>query len=419
MKSRINKGRRTEGFAVVLAVSCLILTAGCGGGGEGSGGDRAAQQPNQSTPPAAPPPRQFDCSQYSVSVDPGNNLVALTVARNGLPSTASEETLKEWTACVLRSGNIAGRYEHIMFVNDENRQPASAVYSGRSFLVSNFDQGLGIPQFENWSDWGVTGSLRSVMHFPSIESFVVGPKLHELAHAWGAFVLEGDEASGQRGHWAFSSANGQLGGFDRQYLRYLGPVGSCPQAFAASRSPLDPANPFFSAGGYGGDDMPYSLIELYLMGLADASELPATTIVMPGAYYIETGSLQFCAPNGFREYPTREWLQGRYGPRVPDAFNSQFSRNLLVVKVGDLFGSLDPETVRFNELMACEVQDFVKQGPNRLASDFNYWEATLGRGVISTPRADEICLTCARFQDTYPTPQQVEQQCAASFPELY
>ncbi len=400
---------------VTLAALTLCALLGCSGGG----GDISVEQPAQSGQPPQPA-RQSNCERYSVSVDSRNNFVTLSLPDSAAPpANADERTLQEWTACVLRAGNISGLYEHIVFVNGVSTTPPTSSYYGRSHLVSNSVQGLGIPIFDEWAEWGVNGSLRSVLHFPSIESFVAGPKLHELAHAWGAFVLEGDEFSGLRGHWAFSSANGQLGGFDRELLRFLGPIGACPQAFAAARSPLNTIQPFFSAGGNGGDDMPYSTIELYLMGLADAAELPQTTIVAPGAYFIGNGNLQFCAPNGLLEYPTRSWLEGRHGPRVPSAFNTVPTRNVLFVAVSPSYVAMPQQELVYWELLACEINDFSMRGPNRLSTDFNYWEATNGRGSLSVPRTSEVCQTCARFADSYPSPSQLRQQCSASFPDIF
>lgn len=410
--------KRVPGLPLVIAM--LFTLGGCGGGG---GSDNTVNQGGQQEPPPAPT-TQFECSEYDVGVSEHNNFVQLSLPGSAVPPvTVNKEILQEWTACVLRSGNISGLYQHVFFVNEQHTAPVNAAYHGKSFLVSNFVQGIGIPEFEDWADWGVNGTLKSVVHFPSIESFLAGPKLHEFAHAWGAFAMDGNEDSGLNGHWGFSSANGQLGGFDLQYLRYLGPSGNCPQSFAAARSPLDTVNPFFSAGGSGFDGMPYSPIELYLMGLVDGGQLPETTIVAPGAYYIGEGSLQFCAPNGLLEYPTKSWLENRHGPRNPTAFGSVVARDVLIVKVGGGSRYIDSEQsaqiALFDELLACEIQDFVKPGPNKLANDYNYWEATYGLGTMRVPQADEICLTCVRFQDTYPTPTELEQQCKTSFPTIY
>ena len=273
--------------------------------------------------------------------------------------------------------------------------PAAATYSGTSFLVSNFVQGIGLPQFEEWAAWGVGGNLKNVMHFPSIQDFVLGPKLHELAHAWGAYVLEGDESSGWNGHWGFTSANGQLGGFDRDTLRFLGPVGTCPQTFAAARTPiLDPANPYFGPNANGGDSLPYGPLELYLMGKLGPEELPVDTIIAPGAYFIDNAFLRFCAPNGLLQYPTRSWLEGRHGVRQPNAFSSNFSHRVLFVQVYD-FSRDDPYGDNFLPIdLACEIYDFTLQGPNANSNDYNFWEATFGRGALDAPPATTICPNC-------------------------
>jgi len=387
-----NKSNSASGIGFLTLLPLVLLSVSCGGGGASGGGDSSGS--------ANPPPAQvasFDCAGFTVWTPTANNMIILTLPPGQpLPSTVSRQEIQKWTACLFELGQIVGSYEHIFFFNETGDVPDDATYSGTSFMVSNFVQGVGVSQFENWSDWGVTGTLKSVLHFPSIENFVLGPKLHELAHHVANFTMQGNEDSGWSGHWGFSSANGQLGGFDAATLIPLGAVSAeCTNAYSASHTPIvDPANPFFGPNGNGGDSLPYSMIELYLLGMAAPAELPPEILIAPGAHHLPGSFNVFCAPNGFLAYPTQSWLESRLGPRVPDAFNTSTISNVLFVMVEDGV-ILSSDSTRWFPLDAiCEIRSFAREEPNEQPFDFNYYEATLGRAVIRVPLTNAICPGC-------------------------
>ena len=101
---------------------------------------------------------------------------------------------------------------------------------------------------------------------------------HEIGHYWGVFL---DTSFGfgvgttynSRVHWGYAGVNGILGGFDPTTLSCQTPLGAAPMdceptANGRYRYSVESFSP-------GGNDLPYALLELYLMGLAAADECAA------------------------------------------------------------------------------------------------------------------------------------------------
>jgi hypothetical protein len=83
-----------------------------------------------------------------------------------------------------------------------------------------------------------------------------GPSLHELMHTVANFDLP----TAYGGHWGYSSVNGQLGGWDPATFQDLG----------GGRYKVKP----FGAFANGGNGVPYAPLELFMLGLVPASEVP-------------------------------------------------------------------------------------------------------------------------------------------------
>ena len=102
------------------------------------------------------------------------------------------------------------------------------------------------------------GRLIGLIHFTYRDGILWGPGLHEVMHAWANYIV--DPGSRVGAHWGFSSANGQLGGFDINDL-------------------VDRGNDEYTAGRFGtfangGNSVPYSPIELYLAGWIGPEDVP-------------------------------------------------------------------------------------------------------------------------------------------------
>src|SRR5690606_5179852 len=193
------------------------------------------------------------------------------------------------------------------------------------------------------------------------------PSLHELFHQWGNDALP----TASPYHWGFSSVGGQLGGFGSGELVDLG-----GGDYTATLN----GGPF---GTYAnsGNDIGYAPLELYLMGLIPADEVPAITFAPDGTWIADqqfhTDMLQVVNMDEFI---------AEYGPRVPGVGEAQTEFRALFIAVcsGDELDVFDFETGsdwwgHFDRA----VEDFTRTGPSLLYPDvMNYWEATGGRATL-------------------------------------
>jgi hypothetical protein len=108
-----------------------------------------------------------------------------------------------------------------------------------------------------------------------------GPLTHEIMHYWGAFLSRDDFGFGvgldasYASHWGFAGFRGILGGFDAETLRCETPSGAVPPSCTAESN----GRFRYRVGSFntaGNDVEVLAPLELYLMGLLPASELPET-----------------------------------------------------------------------------------------------------------------------------------------------
>jgi hypothetical protein len=184
------------------------------------------------------------------------------------------------------------------------------------------------------------GRLRGVIGIQWREAFGP-PASHEIMHEWGVYL---DPARFGFGagltpvdyalHWGFTGMRGQLGGFDAETLRCATPAGAVPPCDAL------PSGRFqFVVGQFypnSNPRVPYSPLELYLMGLIPASELPESIIMFDGAEQIEDSfdpvtDTVLVEADGIRELPIADIL-ARHGevPLSPESERS-FSAAFIVV----------------------------------------------------------------------------------------
>jgi hypothetical protein len=126
--------------------------------------------------------------------------------------------------------------------------------------------------------FGSAARLKQVMAFGTIAAgmpFEFGPTLHETLHHWAVFL---DPSFGfENPHWGYSSANGPLGGFDNSTVichdNGQKPTGSPPACPLTSAQRMNIRLAPFSDCCVS-DIKPYSPIDLYLMGLVPANQVP-------------------------------------------------------------------------------------------------------------------------------------------------
>ena len=219
---------------------------------------------------------------FDLSVDPTGRYLQLII--EGGPSTFNPEFDPARLSGIYDTQHvmnitqsiyeIAGDvYDAIVFIGNTDNH--SGWYDGFSIQVGNDIGGLGAPVWSSASCFGSAGRLRGIITIPSISALwsqpesrfsktAYGSLIHELLHLWGGGdLLPVSEDFGGNiisGHWGVSSVNGILGGFDMGSLTNID-----ENIFRAN---------YFSAIGNHGLDLELSPLELYMMGVLPADEVP-------------------------------------------------------------------------------------------------------------------------------------------------
>ena len=214
-------------------------------------------------------------STRGVAVRSGNASIAKvhdhTVVVMQVDESISKDPLPDGLAFDLYASvfytHFEDRFDYLLFFSnlDSIREHEDAAYFGIYFHVMNDTEGLGMDTFYR-SSYGSAGRLRGVIHFPYNRALRNGPALHELQHAWSNFAVD----TGWPAHWGFSSADGQLGGFDSADFADLGGGRYTAGSFGTVAN--------------GGNRPAYSLIELYYAGFVPPEEVPPLHVAQDGAW---------------------------------------------------------------------------------------------------------------------------------------
>ena len=250
---------------------------------------------------------------------------------------------------------------------DDITDHAFTHYSGVYASAMNDVRGIGQGIFFD-NRYGSPSRLRGVIHFPWNAALAEGPALHELQHPWSNFAV----STANPGHWGFSSANGQLGGFDFNTFLELGD----------GRYSVAP----FSPSGRGVNDAPYSPIELYFAGFLPPEDVPAIWVAPDGEYAIgqttdDRGNRVFTSNNPKRL--SIDDIIADIGPRVPGVADASKSHRAAVILLVD-----DDHPVSFAQAttLSEHVTALMQPGEDD-APHFNYHEAT---GGLATLRLDGL-----------------------------
>ena len=267
-------------------------------------------------------------------------------------------------------------FDFLMFV--PNLQPGQhepgvnigAYYAG----IRNDVKGIGESTFTNNDSWGSAGKLQGVIDFGSYAIYsdrrsilFEGPTLHELMHRWANFIVP----TSYGGHWGFSSANGNIGGFDIAKL-----VDHGGGRYTAGS---------FTIAGVTDNVRPYSPIELYLAGFIPREEVPDLWVAEDEEWLRDEEGRIVHADNGHpmftasqvRTY-TIEDIIAEHGPRVPDSSQAQRDFRAAVILLVD---QKHPATREALETLSDDVFWFSHAGEDELYR-YNFYEATSGRGTI-------------------------------------
>ena len=219
-----------------------------------------------------------------------------------------------------------------------------------------------------------------------------GPILHELLHEWANNgVLPSPNDSG---HWGFSSAGGQLGGWhgpsgvvnlDGNTWQAKGPPLTClPGATALDLASTCTPPGKFGTFANGGNSVAYSPLELFAMGLVPAGNVGNLTVAYDGAW-VNPASGIFSASD-WRTYSVAQ-IQASMGTNAPDVASSQKHFRIATVVLTNR-SVLDATTV--NTLNASLEQFALDGNPqyglvgNRYLNFHNFYSATKGLATIRT-----------------------------------
>ncbi|WP_158975731.1 hypothetical protein [Cellulophaga sp. L1A9] len=251
-------------------------------------------------------------------------------------------------------------YDLIVILAVETVKAEDTAY-GINTPAKNSIQGLGGSVFDATSSFGSGGRLNGVIFMPRTEFVQSGPFLHEIAHLW---ANKGFIATTVSGHWGYASTGGQLGGFDA--LEDLGD--NTYKGTVAGRTS-------FGTFANGGNSIPYSNVELYLMGLIPENELASIQVAInPVA---GNGAGEFTADE-IKTYTAQELIAAN-GKRVPSYEDAQKEFTALTVIISPENAIDDTK----KEEVVTSLEDFFKQGIPSSESTYNFWTATGERAHFS------------------------------------
>ena len=258
-------------------------------------------------------------------------------------------------------------FDFILVASNQASAPAGASYVGIHFAVRNDISGLGKPIYTNAGSFGSSGRLQSAIHLIDKSNLRGGPSLHEMAHRWANSMVSVPTTVG--GHWGYSSIGGQLGGWKPGSLESLGG--------GAYRAQNPRTGSFASFGSFanGGNGLPYSEFELYVMGLIPPAEVLNDIVIANGFQWTNSSEGRFTATS----LTTRTMAQviATDGARVPAHTTSQRDFRVLYLLLSS--GPLSTEDWRSADK---DVYDFALEGSDG-SSSYNFWEATGGRASVT------------------------------------
>ncbi|MGB7843496.1 MAG: hypothetical protein WBL21_11935 [Salinimicrobium sp.] len=258
-------------------------------------------------------------------------------------------------------------FDFIFIFADEDERPDGQPYGTNRSVKLDID-GLGGLLYDDTSTYGSAGRLKSILYLPLIRYVQNGPFLHEISHHWANkdFV-----PSTVNHHWGYSSAGGQLGGFDELVDlgngSYLGKL---------------KGEDGFGTVANGGNSVGYSNAEMYLMGLIPASDLEVIQVAENPENAEGVG--MFTADK-ITSY-TPAFLIDKHGERSPSFNDSQKEFKAITVII-----STSPISDERKEMANSNLKNFAKQGePSaKWGNLYNFWMATAGVGSFDVSIKNE------------------------------
>lgn len=198
-----------------------------------------------------------------------------------------------------------------------------------------------------------------------IDSLRSGPSLHELLHQYANYAIP----TADRDHWGFSSAKGQLGGFDGATLKQVS-----SGIYQATNGQVNAPYQTFGTFTNGGNGLPYSNIELYMMGLIPVTELQPLLVAQNPAW-IDQKLGKFSA-DSIKTYTAADIVR-LMGANAPDVSTSRKNYRAATIVLTDKDQISQQKYALLNE----GLNQFSKQSAPDYA--YNFWSATGGRATLT------------------------------------
>ena len=314
---------------------------------------------------------------HTIEIHPNGRVASILMTPAEYNSWISNDDFNNSTISEPLISDIYQKFEDdfdfIFLILNEATQPSNLNYAGQLNRVSNTIEGTGVPVFDDSSNFGSAGKLKSLMQLTQINFLLYGPTSHEILHNWGNFVIPSEAVSDfgtnltsfpLGGHWGFTGGNtkGQLGGFDQNTLVDNGNGSYTLDSFGLNAN--------------GGNSVPYNDIELYLMGMIPLSEVAAfdgfTTITSIADNGNDTWTLEATKTNY-----TPASLNTLLENRVPSSTTAQKDFKALVIVITDA-----PLTTDEWDLLDFQAELYSRNSDDGFSTLYNFWEATNGLGTI-------------------------------------
>lgn len=214
---------------------------------------------------------------------------------------------------------------------------------------------------------------------------------HELCHTWANYLRSTYQLIGEQeheifAHWGFSDVNGMLGGFDKK--TFTANIDGNPKWYHAPN--INYCETWDAQGATMGiEDKTYAPLELYLMGLISAEEVPDVT------FYSGLSNIpdsRFSLADGyFAAEKSETWsiedIIERFGAREPAYPNTQKEFRILTVILTKEAREIQDTEWELVDNILLKMSYAGKDDDN---SSLNFWEATLGKATLKVDELDKI-----------------------------
>jgi hypothetical protein len=324
---------------------------------------------------------------HTIEIHPNGRVASILMTPAEYNSWISNDDFNNSTISEPLISDIYQKFEDdfdfIFLILNEATQPSNLNYAGQLNRVSNTIEGTGVPVFDDSSNFGSAGKLKSLMQLTQINFLLDGPTSHEILHNWGNFVIPSEAVSDfgtnltsfpLGGHWGFTGGNtkGQLGGFDQNTLVDNGDGSYTVDAFGLNAN--------------GANSIPYNDIELYLMGMIPLSEVAVFDGFTTITSVINNGNDTWTFEATKTNY-TPASLNTLLGNRVPSSTTAQKDFKALVLVITDT-----PLTTAEWDLIDLQAELYSRTSDDGFPSLYNFWEATRGLGTIEMSNLESSTL---------------------------